>query len=80
VGCEVEDGGGVRVVGVVFQNPGGGGVVGVPQPVEEVVDSAVAECGGMEPGGEDFAGGAAEEPVGVRSSVAVGVDAGDKRL
>ena len=79
VGGEVEDGGGVGVVGVVFQDPGGGGVVGVPHPVQEVVDAAVAECGGVQPGGEDLGGGAAEEPVGVGAAVAGGVDAGDER-
>ena len=79
VGGEVEDGGRVGVVGVVFQDPGGGGVVGVPHPVQEVVDAAVAEGGGVQPGGEDLGGGAAEEPVGVGSAVGGVVDAGDQR-
>ena len=79
VGGEVEDGGGVGVGGVVFQDPGGGGVVGVPHPVQEVVDAAVAEGGGVQPGGEDLGGGAAEEPVGVGAAVVGGVDAGDER-
>ena len=34
-------------VGVVFQDSGGGGVVGVGHPVQEVVDAAVAEGGGV---------------------------------
>src|SRR6478672_5599227 len=42
-------GGGGGVGGGAFGERGGGGVVGVPHPVQEVVDAAVSEGGGVQP-------------------------------